>query len=245
MNQNLGAANGDRAARECAEFMARDATPQKPATSILVVDDHPVVRESLALRISQEPDLNVCAEAGSFQTALAAVERHQPGVVILDMNLPDGHGLELIKEIRARWPSTRMLVFSMNDEMLYAERALRAGAQGYVMKSEAPDTVVDSLRQVMAGKVAVSGVIQQHILAGATNRSRKACSAVETLSDRELEVFRLLGMGLNAKEVAARLRLSAKTVETHRERIKHKLGIGSATELTAMAAQWRAEHPSD
>lgn len=216
-----------------------------PPTSIVVVDDHPVVRESLALRIMQESDLSVCAEAGTFQAALAAVERHQPGLVILDMNLPDGHGLELIKEIRARWPGTRMLVFSMNDEMLYAERALRAGAQGYVMKSEAPDTVVDSLRQVMAGKVAVSGVIQQHILSGATSRVRKASSPVEALSDRELEVFRLIGRGLNAKEIAAKLRLSAKTVETHRERIKHKLGVGSATELTAMAAQWRAEHPSD
>ena len=223
---------------------AKNTAPQV-SSAILLVDDHPVVRESLALRIQQEDDLTVCAEADGFRSALDAVDIHHPHLAILDMNLPDGHGLELIKEIKARWPEVRTLVFSMNDEMLYAERALRAGAEGYVMKSESPDKVIEAVREVLAGRLAVSANLSQKLLSGAMGQRRRNLSPVETLSDRELEVFRFVGQGACTKEIAQTLHLSIKTIETHRERIKQKLQIGSASELIAAAARWRTENPSN
>jgi DNA-binding NarL/FixJ family response regulator len=133
--------------------MPRCATvPTRSASTILLVDDHPVVRESLALRIRQEQDLTVCADVSGYRSALDAVERHLPELVILDLNLTDGRGLELIREIKARWPKTRTLVFSMNDEAFYAQRSRRAGAGGYVMKSESPDKVMEAVRNVLAGR---------------------------------------------------------------------------------------------
>lgn len=209
---------------------------------ILLVDDHPVVLESLALRFSQEPDLQICGTSSSTSDALRAVEQYQPHLAILDMSLPDGHGLELIKDIHSRHPEVRMLVFSMHDENLYGERALRAGAQGYLMKHEPPEKVHDAVRRVLAGKMAVSDELAQRLLNNLTTPRPTQASGIERLSDRELEIFQLLGQGLGTKEIADRLTRSVKTVETYRQRIKEKLGIGSAPELVAKAAHWVAQN---
>jgi DNA-binding NarL/FixJ family response regulator len=222
-----------------------DSTASTQSWKILLVDDHPVVRESLGLRIAQEPDMEVCAAVGSKAQAIDAVQRHHPHLAVLDMNLPDGHGLDLIKDIHSYDPKVRMLVFSMHDEHLYGERALRAGAQGYVMKSESPDVVIDAIRGVVRGRLAVSDSLSQKLLVFTTGRTPRIASPMQKLSDRELQVFRLIAEGHATKEIAARIRLSIKTIETHRQRIKRKLGIGSATELVAAAARWLAENPSD
>lgn len=212
---------------------------------VLLVDDHPVVRESLALRIAQEPDLEVCAAVGSRAEAITAVQHHRPDLAVVDMNLPDGHGLDLIKDVHACAPNVRMLVFSMHDEHLYGERALRAGAQGYVMKSESPDAVIAAMRDVLRGRLAVSDALSQRILVSKAGQANQPLSPLQRLSDRELQVFRLVAHGQSTKEMASHLGLSVKTVETHRARIKEKLGIASAAELIVAAARWQAENPSE
>ena len=209
---------------------------------ILVVDDHPVVRESLSLRISHEPDLHVCASVGTSAEALKALDQEKPDAVVIDMNLPDGHGLELIKEIHARHPSVRMLVFSMHDDRTFGERALRAGAQGYVMKSESPDTVVSGIRRILSGGIVTSAELSARLIASFSPNARATKTPVESLSDRELEVFQLIGQGVATKEIAARLHRSVKTIETYRVRIKNKLKLESPQELVASAARWLAEH---
>ena len=209
---------------------------------ILVVDDHPVVRESLSLRISHEPDLHVCASVGTSAEALKALDQEKPDAVVIDMNLPDGHGLELIKEIHARHPSVRMLVFSMHDDRTFGERALRAGAQGYVMKSESPDTVVSGIRHILSGGIVTSAELSARLIASFSPNARATKTPVESLSDRELEVFQLIGQGVATKEIAARLHRSVKTIETYRVRIKNKLKLESPQELVASAARWLAEH---
>ncbi len=208
---------------------------------VLLVDDHPVVREMLALCIAQEKDLKVCASAGNVAQALADVERHHPDLAIVDINLPDGHGLELIKEIQVRDPNVRLLVFSMHDEHLYGERVLRAGAQGYLMKSEPPEKIIEAIRRVLDGKMAVSEELAQRILSETAHQKRSKEKGMQQLSDRELEVFELLGQGLSTKEIAGRLHRGTKTIDTYRLRIKEKLQIGNASELVAKAARWVAE----
>jgi DNA-binding NarL/FixJ family response regulator len=214
----------------------------RPARKILLVDDHPVVREMLSLRIAQEQDLVVCGAEGDMAHALAAVERHRPDLAVLDINLPDGHGLELIKEIHARDPKIRLLVFSMHDENLYGERVLRAGAQGYLMKNESPDKIIDSIRRILDGKLAVSEELSHRLLSEATQRSRSKGPGMEQLSDRELEVFELIGQGLDTKEIAHRLKRGVKTIDTYCLRIKEKLKIGTMSELVARASRWVTEN---
>lgn len=209
---------------------------------ILLVDDHPVVREMLSMRIAQEEGLAVCAGVGTVAEALAAVERHHPDIAIVDINLPDGHGLELIKEIHARDPEVRLLVFSMHDEHLYGERVLRAGAQGYLMKSESPEKIIEAIHRVLAGRLAVSDELSNRLLADATRQGRSKATAMQQLSDRELEVFELIGQGLGTKDIANRLNRGVKTIDTYRLRIKEKLQVGTATELVAKAARWVAEN---
>lgn len=212
-----------------------------PSWKILLVDDHPAILESLAHRLKQEPDFQVCAGASNGREALKAIAEHQPDLVILDLSLPDNHGLELIKDIRSQHPSVRLLIFSMHDESLYGERALRAGAQGYLMKHEPPEKVHEAVRKVLDGKMAVSEDLMQKMLGHVTGSRNGSLNPVDLLSDRELEVYQMIGMGLGTKEIAYRLGRSIKTVETHRMRIKEKLGIGSAPELIAVAASWIAE----
>lgn len=214
-----------------------------PATrKILLVDDHPLVRELLSERLAQEEDMKVCAAVGDMAQALAAVERHHPDLAVVDISLPDGHGLELIKEIQARHPKVRVLVFSTHDERLYGARVLRAGAHGYLMKSEPPENVIDAIRNVLAGKLAVSEDLSQTLMADAAHQKRSKMTPMQLLSDRELEVFELIGSGLSTKEIAGRLNRGVKTIDTYRLRIKEKLQIKTVTDLVAKAARWVVEN---
>jgi DNA-binding NarL/FixJ family response regulator len=203
---------------------------------VLIVDDHPIVRQGLSQLIAQESDLKVCGEADDAEGAVEAVEEFSPDVAIVDVMLKGTSGIELIKELKAIDQDLRILVISMHDEAFYAERALRAGAHGYIMKQEAVNEVLTALRKVLAGDVYVSqdmmGRILRRMVGGSTG------GGIEQLSDRELEVFQWIGRGLSVNEIAEKLKVSPKTVETYRAHIKEKLGLASAAEVLRLAVSW-------
>ncbi len=210
---------------------------------IMLIDDHPLVRRGLTQLINGEEDLCVCAEASSGEDALASVDAVNPDLVVVDIALKGINGIELIKRMRSRLPDVKMLVSSMHDESLYAERALRAGARGYINKEEAPENVIEAIRQVLAGGVFLSSPMKDRLLTVMIDGGEQSeQSLVETLSDRELEVFTLIGRGLTTREIANRLHLSVKTIETHRERVRSKLNIGNSSELMRHAVQWVLEN---
>lgn len=216
-------------------------TPPARKHKVLIVDDHPLLRDGLAKVINQQPDLAVCGEAGEARSGLAAIAKTRPDVVMVDLTLDEGSGLDLIKDIRARQASLPILVLSMHHESLYAERAIRAGAQGYVMKREPVGRVIEALRKVLGGHMALSEAMVSRLLGPKGRKGApKAGLPAERLSDRELEIFRLLGTGLGTRQIAAKLRLAPSTVETHRAGIKQKLGLAGATELVARAARFVA-----
>ncbi len=206
----------------------------------MLVDDHPLVRERLAEIINREPDLTVCGEAEDRHDALAAVSAHQPDLVIIDLTLKTSDGLELIKDIRSRWPKQpRMLVVSMHDESVYAERAIHAGALGYITKQEATRKILLAIRRVLAGEIYLNPKIATHIISRLTARAGSlAATPAERLADRELQVFELTGRGLNTNESAGRLHIAVKTVETYRARIKEKLKLKNSSELLQWAIAW-------
>lgn len=206
---------------------------------ILLVDDHPLMRKGLAMTLEAESDLSVYAQVDSAEEAIDVVNRELPDVAIVDISLPGMSGLELIKHLLALYPDLPILVVSRHDETLYAERAIRAGARGYIMKLEAGDVIVKAVRRVLKGGIYVSDEINERLLMGMmSGRSSVAESPMEVLSDRELEVFELTGRGLGTREIAERLHLSVKTVESYRARIKSKLNLNTATELVQHAVQW-------
>jgi DNA-binding NarL/FixJ family response regulator len=219
-------------------FVSKEGPPN-PAR-VLIVDDHPAVREALALRISRQRDLKVCGEAGDMVEALQLVEETAPDVAVIDISLKRGDGIDLIKRIKDRHDAVRMLVWSMHPESLYAERALRAGALGYINKDQATEKIVEAIRRVLAGKIYLSETIADSILHRAIVGKRSAGGrlSLDALADRELEVFRLIGEGLKTAEIAERLHLSVKTIETYRDRIRFKLDIANGAELAQVAAQW-------
>jgi DNA-binding NarL/FixJ family response regulator len=209
---------------------------------VLIVDDHPLFRRGLRAVIEQEPGLQVCGEAADAGEALRQVSAHEPDLVIVDVSLKKGHGLELVKQIRARDKHVKMLMCSMHDDQLFAERALNAGALGYVNKGEAPETILGGIRAVLHGSVYLSDEVSRRIL----TRGRRAAGATtgrlgDSLSDRELAVFELIGRGLTTRAIAEQLYLSVKTVETYREHIKVKLGLKNGAELARHATQWVLE----
>lgn len=210
------------------------------ARNIFIVDDHPIMRRGYASLIGREADLTVCGEAGSAQEALAAIGRCGTELAIIDISLGGMSGIELIKHIRALYPQVLILVVSMHDETLYAERALAAGARGYLMKSEVDKTVIEAIRRILAGSYYLSDEMSTRFFAqlGGGRRASDATSPVSRLSDRELEIFELLGQGRSTAEIAEALMISSKTVETHRARIKGKLGLASGRELLRHAVQW-------
>ena len=208
-------------------------------TRIVVVDDHPLMRKGLVLSLEAESDITVCGQASNAEDALGLVETQNPDLVIVDISLPGMSGLELIKQVHAIRPGMKTLVVSRHDESLYAERAIRAGAKGYVMKLEAPDVMVKAVRRVMNGGIYVSDEINERLLLGmASGHEMLAQSPLEVLSDRELEVFELTGRGCGTRDISERLHLSVKTVESYRARIKTKLNLNSAAELMQHAVQW-------
>ncbi len=208
-------------------------------TGIMVVDDHPIVREGLVRVIDQSSDLYVCGQAENIAQALDLLEKSRPGLAVVDIALGSQNGLELIKDIKVRHPGLPVLVHSMFDEAMYAGRCLRAGARGYVMKQEPPSRLLSAMRQVLRGEVSLSDAMTKQVLSQLSGaRGNKGESPEERLSDREFEVFELLGRGHHTKEIAQKLHLSAKTVQTHREHIKEKLEIKNAVGLVRRAVQW-------
>lgn len=206
---------------------------------ILLVEDHPVTREGFAQLLGFEPDFHVCGQAGTAQQALAAAAAAKPDLVIVDISLEGRSGIELIKELANRYPALAILVLSTHDELLYAERSLRAGAKGYIMKSARTDEILRAIRQVIAGNTYVSERMNQQLLGRLVRPSIPAVSSgIELLTDRELEVFQLLGQGCSTNQIAAALNLSVSTVATHRVHIQEKLHLDTLTALVCRAAQW-------
>jgi DNA-binding NarL/FixJ family response regulator len=207
---------------------------------ILIVEDHPIFRLGLCELINQEPDLEVCGEARDVAEALQQIARVQPDLIVADITLEHSDGLDLVKEVSQRVRRVPVLVLSMHDELLYAERALHAGARGYIMKQEAMESVVSGIRQVLDGKIVLNERIKEHLLASLTQRTgvdRRL--PFERLTDRELAVLRLIGQGLSTRDIARRLNLSIKTIGTYRERIKEKLRLKHANELVRAAVHWQ------
>jgi DNA-binding NarL/FixJ family response regulator len=212
---------------------------------ILIVDDHPMMREGLAQLIEHEPDLCVSAQADNAGQALAAIATQPPDLAVVDISLPDKSGLELIKDLQSMHPQLPLLVISMHDETLYAERVLRAGGRGYIMKQEGGKKLMEAIRQVLQGQIYVSEKMSAKILElFSGRRPNSANSPVERLSDREFEVFQLIGQGQTTRQIAQRLHLSVKTVEVHRANIKKKLELASGAELVRFAIRWaEAQRP--
>lgn len=210
------------------------------SSRIMIVDDHPIMRRGYVSLLGRVPGLEICGEAGSALEALAIVAAEDPDLAIVDISLGGMNGIELTKHIRASHPRTLVLIVSMHDESLYAERALAAGARGYLMKSEVDGMVVGAVRRVLDGGYFVSERISAKIFAqfGSRRKASVADDPVERLSDRELEVFELIGLGKSTIEIADALMISPKTVETHRAKIRDKLGVGSGRELMRHAVQW-------
>ncbi len=220
---------------------ASDSSKTSP-TRILLVDDHPVVREGLADSINREPDLKVCAVAEDRHEALQAIETARPDLAVIDLMLRSSSGLELIKDIHARWPHLLMLVVSMHDETLYAERVLRAGAKGYITKQQATRDILVAIRRVLSGGIYLNEKVASNVLARLTSQPQSASDSIsDVLADRELQVFELTGLGLNTREIAERLHIDVKTVDTYRTRIKEKLKLSSSSELLQLAIRWSRE----
>ena len=224
-------------------------------TRILLIDDHPILRQGLANVLNQQTTLCVCGEASDPSEALSAVERLRPDLALVDLSLRTGDGIELLKDLRVRQPRMLTLVLSMHDEALYAERALRAGARGYVMKQEKIDRLLLAINRVLAGSIYVSDQVAAHAVqrlavghphgaaAGAPEAAQSLDAYVQRLTDRELQVFRLIGRGLGTRLIAEMLHLSRKTIESHREHIKTKLAFKDGSELIQRAIQWARAAP--
>lgn len=209
---------------------------------IMIVDDHPIVRQGLRMTIEREQDLIVCGEAEGLSQAMQLYHDTEPDVVVADISLENGSGIELVKELVAQESDIKILVCSMHEESLFAERALHAGAKGYINKEQATEKLIVAIRRVASGRVYLSDQMTDRMLCrqvGTGDEPPK--SSIETLSDRELEVFEQIGHGVTTRQIAEKLHLSPKTVETYRENIKHKLNLSNATELTQHAVQWVLE----
>jgi DNA-binding NarL/FixJ family response regulator len=209
------------------------------SVSFLVLDDHPVFRQGLGALIRSDERYEVFAEVGTPEEALAALERGVPDIALVDISLPGHNGLDLVKSLKAAHPEMQVLIISMHDEVVYAERALKAGARGYVMKQEAASVVLDAIKTVLSGKIYVSAAMRDRLLETMFNRRESAeAASVERLSDRELEVLELIGQGYGAAETAKALNLSVKTVNAYRDHIKIKLRLDGAGELRRFAVKW-------
>jgi DNA-binding NarL/FixJ family response regulator len=212
----------------------------KPVARVLIVDDHPAVREALTIRIVAQPDLEVCGEAADANEALRLAAATDPDVAVIDIALKNGNGIDLIKRLKARNDKFRAIVWSMYSEDLYAERAMRAGAMGYINKEQATTKIIEAIRRVLDGKMYLSAAMTEKLLKRSVGQAGQDSgrSPIDPLSDRELDVFRLIGQGRKTQEIADQLHLSVKTVETYRDRIREKLDLKDGSELARSAVQW-------
>jgi len=206
---------------------------------VYMVDDHPAIREAIRDTIESTIDMDICGESSSSDEAFRDIEELEPDVAIVDISLNDAHGLDLVQNVRAQYPDVRMIVFSMYDENVYAERAIRAGAAGYLMKSEPTKNIVEAIRSAHEGEVYLSSQMSSRILNKvAMGRTSEPSFAIDELTDREMAVFQMLGQGYSVQEIQDRLSLSRKTIETYRRRAKEKLGFDTVSELLQYAVQW-------
>lgn len=210
-------------------------------TRILMVDDHPIVREGMALFLNSQPDLHLCCEADDAAQALAAVVAWQPALAIVDISLKRDSGLDLVKTLRLRHPKLALLALSLHDESIFAERALRAGANGYLMKQEATGSILRAVRTVLAGEIYLSPAMHARLSEQLALTHRPQPSLVAALSEREFEILLLLGSGFGTREVAEKLNRSVKTIEAHRASLKGKLQLKSGVELMRFAMRWLEE----
>ncbi len=218
-------------------------TPESNPVKVMLVEDHKMFREWLAQMIVKDRSFTICGEADNIQSAMKAIQTDRPDIAIIDITLRGSSGLELIKDLKASGTAIPVLVLSMHDETLYAERVLRAGARGYITKHEASSTLLKAIRHVLGGEVYLSEKMTAAMLAKMTGQgNRTLSSGMELLADRELEVFQLVGKGFNTREIAEQLHLGETTVDTYRARIKEKLQLRNAAELYSRAAQWVQEH---
>ena len=207
---------------------------------ILLVDDHPIMRDGISQIINQQPGMEVCCEASSARDALKMLESSIPDLAVVDISLKDISGIELIKEMKVKFPDFPILVLSMHSESLYAERALKAGARGYIMKHEPADRLLEAIHRVLSGKIYLSTNISETILSRLVRKNTTdGQPPVDTLSDRELEVFKLIGLGLKPHQIAEKLFLSVKTIETYYSRLKQKFNLENALQLRQKAIQWQ------
>ncbi len=222
--------------------MARKNQPDnanKNKTNILIVDDHPIVRQGLAELVNHEEDIEVCGQAEDAYQAMKAVKELKPDMAIVDISLKETSGMELIKDLNSQYPNLPVLALSMHDESLYAERALRAGARGYIMKDKATEKVIMAIRKILSGEIYISDKMASKMVRKLVGSSAEInASPIERLSDRELEVFQLIGKGFGTRQISERLFLSIKTIETYRAHIKEKLNLADAAELLQYAIQW-------
>lgn len=208
-------------------------------SKILIVDDHPIVRQGLTELVNHENDLTVCGQAEDAHQAMKAIKELRPSMAVVDISLRETSGIELIKDINVQYPNLPVLALSMHDESLYAERALRAGAKGYIMKAEATEKVITAIRKILNGEIYVSDKMAAKMVRKLVGgKAEISTSPVERLSDRELEVFHLIGKGYGTRQISERLHLSIKTIETYRAHIKEKLSLANAAELLRYAIQW-------
>ena len=218
--------------------MENSRTNRSGKIKVIIVDDHPVVCQGLAQIVSQDENLHVCAEAEDAKTAFKAIKKHRPDIAIIDISLKDISGLELIKWVKGLDFKVAMLVISVHDESIYAERALKAGADGYLMKQESPDKIIQAIRQILKGEIYISDSIAKRLIRHLLKGHGEKATPIDSLSDRELEVLQLLGRGFKPKQIADKLCLSIKTIETYQSNIKEKLFLNNAFELAQYAVQW-------
>lgn len=219
-----------------------NVTRLQNSARVLIVDDHSLVRRGMVDLLSHEPDLTVCGEAADVMSAYRLIRELQPDIAVVDITLNNGNGLELIKEIKASYPAVRIVVSSMHDETLFGERCLRAGAMAYVNKEEAAEKVVDAIRAVLSGNLYLSTQLAQRVLQRVVGQVDQVGTPLDELTDRELEVFAMIGKGLTTRQIAENLDLSIKTIEGYREGIKAKLNLKNSAELSRHAVHWALEN---
>jgi DNA-binding NarL/FixJ family response regulator len=218
-----------------------DSEPEAVTAKVLIVDDHPLMRRGLEDMLSGEPDLEICGQAHDVAEALKLVKERRPDLAILDISLPSGSGIDLIKRIHSIDSTVKVLFLSMHDETVFAERALRAGALGYIQKSRPSEELLEAIRTVAQGEIALSRKTADRLVRKAVGAPAGQSTPMARLSDRELEIFEMIGKGLTTGEIAERLKLSVKTVETHREHIKKRLEVQSGAKLSRLAILWTQE----